>query len=77
MPPVAAAAPAGDAVELIAGVELESGLGGEDIQGASGARLHNPGGVGRPRRPFAPEHEIVVVAAAELDLLIARRQKKA
>src|SRR5215212_2361860 len=66
----AAAGPDQGPVEEVAGVELDAGLVGEDLQHPPAARVLQPG---RQLQPGAApvEHPVVVVAAADLELLEA------
>src|SRR5215213_5561525 len=66
----AAAGPDQGAVEEVARVELDAGLVGEDLQYPPAARVLQPG---RQLQPGAApvEHPVVVVAAADLELLEA------
>src|SRR5215218_10830360 len=70
LPVGAAAGPDHGAVEEVARVELDAGLVGEDLQYPPAARVLQPG---RQLQPGAApvEHPVVVVAAADLELLEA------
>src|SRR5215211_4770989 len=70
LPVGAAAGPDHGAVEEVARVELDAGLVGEDLQHPPAARVLQPG---RQLQPGAApvEHPVVVVAAADLELLEA------
>jgi len=57
------------AIQEIAGVKLQGRLGGPDLEDAAGLRLVHFRRLGEPGAGLV-EHPVVVVALAELDLLV-------
>ena len=68
--------PVDRAVEEVARVELDPRLGGEDLERAAALRLDDPGDLAQLAR-LAAQHEVVVVAAAALQLLVGRVDARA
>src|SRR5215472_938300 len=65
------------AVEEIRGIELDAGLAGEHFHDTAAPGLAHARREPRLARRIRPQDEIVVIAAAQQDLLVARTEARA